>query len=76
MTRFWQICYQYGFLGTREARRDSCIRRLMEQALEERSRSTMDIYMYLVWIITQKGIQRQIKEKTDKWMKIILTNDS
>ena len=34
MTRFWQICYQYGFLGTWEARRDSCIRRLMEQALE------------------------------------------
>ena len=35
----------------------------------------MDIYMYPMWIITQKGIQRQMKEKTGKWMKIILTND-
>lgn len=76
MTRFWQISYQYGFLGTWEARRDSCIRRLVGQALEERSRSTMDIYMYVMWLITQKGIQRQIKEKTGKWMKIFLTNDS
>ena len=76
MTRFWQICYQYGFLGTWEAKRDSCIRRLMEEALKERSRSMMDIYMYPMWIITQKGIQRQMKEKTGKWMKIILTNDS
>ena len=45
MTRFWQICHQYGILGLWEARRDSCTHtcRLVRQALEERSRSTMDI---------------------------------
>ena len=45
MTRFWQICHQYGILGLWEGRRDSCTHtcRLVRQALEERSRSTMDI---------------------------------